>query len=193
MATRRPWEGRRSSSRTFRGSILRAYRMPMVRHFLLSVGDPAHARRQLERLVSGDESDVPQITTAADWHVGFAPGPRDDPDGCPASHARLLPQYRHHVARTGGAGDRATRPNAVVQVVWRIHRRSRAASGIGRRNRTELASELDCRFWERARSRPGDAARPQPGRDGDVQRQIVSPGLPKKMPSRKSGAKTGWR
>ena len=61
------------------GFILRGYRMPMVRHFLLTVGAPAHARRQLGRLVSGDESDAPQITTAEDWHVGFAPGPETIP------------------------------------------------------------------------------------------------------------------
>lgn len=61
------------------GFVLRAYRMPMVRHFLLAVGSPAQARRQLGLLVSGDESDVPQVTTAEDWHVGFGPGPRDDP------------------------------------------------------------------------------------------------------------------
>ncbi len=71
------------------GFVLRAYRMPMVRHFLLTVGDPAHARRQLGRLVSGDESDAPQITTAADWHVGFAPGPGDDPADAP----RRTPDY----------------------------------------------------------------------------------------------------
>jgi hypothetical protein len=29
--------------------------------------------------VSGDESDLPQITTAEDWHVGFGPGPADNP------------------------------------------------------------------------------------------------------------------
>ena len=51
----------------------------MVRHFLLAVGVPAQARRQLGRVVSGDESDAPQITTAEDWQVGFAPGPRDNP------------------------------------------------------------------------------------------------------------------
>ena len=54
------------------GFILRGYRMPMVRHFLLTVGVPAEARKLLGRLVSGDESDAPQITTAEDWHVGFA-------------------------------------------------------------------------------------------------------------------------
>jgi hypothetical protein len=57
------------------GFILRGYRMPMVRHFLLTVGVPAKARKLLGRLVNGDESDAPQITTAEDWHVGFAPGP----------------------------------------------------------------------------------------------------------------------
>lgn len=45
------------------GFILRGCRMPMVRHFLLSVGVPAKARKVLGRLVSGDESDAPQITT----------------------------------------------------------------------------------------------------------------------------------
>ena len=71
------------------GCILRGYRMPMVRHFLLTVGMPAHARRQLGRLVSGDESDAPQITTAEDWHVGFAPGPGDNPTAAP----RRTPDY----------------------------------------------------------------------------------------------------
>ena len=37
------------------GFILRGYRMPMVRHFLLTVGVPAEARKILGRLVSGDE------------------------------------------------------------------------------------------------------------------------------------------
>src|SRR5450631_829757 len=60
------------------GFILRGYRMPMVRHFLLTVGVPAEARKLLGRLVSGDEADAPQITTAEDWHVGFEPGPGDN-------------------------------------------------------------------------------------------------------------------
>ena len=61
------------------GFILRGYMMPILRQFLLKVEAPADTRRQLGRLVSGDESDVPQITTAADWHVGLGPGPEDDP------------------------------------------------------------------------------------------------------------------
>ena len=63
----------------------------MVRHFLLTVGIPAEARKLLGRLVSGDESDAPQITTAEDWHVGFEPGPGDNLGRCPAPQARLLP------------------------------------------------------------------------------------------------------
>ncbi|MGB2662638.1 MAG: hypothetical protein WAK48_01455, partial [Candidatus Acidiferrum sp.] len=71
------------------GFILRGYRMPMLRHFLLTIENPAQARRQLGRLVSGDESDAPQITTAEDWHVAFAPGPGDNPTGTP----RRKPDY----------------------------------------------------------------------------------------------------
>ena len=78
------------------GFILRGYRMPMVRHFLLTVGDPAKARKLLGRLVSGDESDAPQITTAEDWHVGFAPGPGDDPTEAP----RRKPDYCLNVGIT---------------------------------------------------------------------------------------------
>ena len=71
------------------GFILRGYRMPMVRHFVLMVGVPAKARELLGRLVSGDESDAPQITTAGDWHVGFAPGPGDNLADVP----RCKPDY----------------------------------------------------------------------------------------------------
>ena len=78
------------------GFILRGYRMPMVRHFLLTVGAPARARRQLGRLVSGDEAEVPQITTAEDWQVGFAPGPGDDPAAAP----RRKPDYCLNIGLT---------------------------------------------------------------------------------------------
>jgi hypothetical protein len=63
--------------------------MPMLRHFLLTVENPAQARTQLGRLVSGDESDAPQITTAEDWRVGFDPGPGDNPAEAP----RRKPDY----------------------------------------------------------------------------------------------------
>ena len=78
------------------GFILRGYRMPMVRHFLLSAGVAAKARKLLGRLVSGDESDAPQITTAEDWHVGFAPGPGDNPAEAP----RRKPDYCLNVGIT---------------------------------------------------------------------------------------------
>jgi deferrochelatase/peroxidase EfeB len=78
------------------GFILRGYRMPMVRHFLLTVDVPTAARRLLGRLVSGDESDAPQITTAEDWHVGFAPGPKDNPGEAP----RRKPDYCLNVGIT---------------------------------------------------------------------------------------------
>jgi deferrochelatase/peroxidase EfeB len=71
------------------GFVLRGYRMPMVRHFLLTVGVPATARKLLGRLVGGDEADAPQITTAQDWHVGFEPGPADNPAEAP----RRKPDY----------------------------------------------------------------------------------------------------
>src|SRR5205823_5681729 len=78
------------------GFILRGYRMPMVRHFLLTVGVPAEARKLLGRLVNGDESDAPQITTAEDWHVGFEPGPGDNPADAP----RRKPDYCLNVGIT---------------------------------------------------------------------------------------------
>ena len=71
------------------GLILRGYRMPMVRHFLLKVDAPEAARKLIGRLVSGSETDALQITTAKDWHVGFEPGPGDDP----ASAPRCKPDY----------------------------------------------------------------------------------------------------
>ncbi len=78
------------------GFILRGYRMPMVRHFLLTVGNPAAARKLLGRIVCGDESAAPQITTAEDWHVGFAPGPSDNPADAP----RRKPDYCLNVGIT---------------------------------------------------------------------------------------------
>jgi deferrochelatase/peroxidase EfeB len=78
------------------GFILRGYRMPMVRHFLLEVSEPAAARKLLGRFISGGESDAPQITTAQDWHVGFAPGPHDDPAATP----RHKPDYCFNIGIT---------------------------------------------------------------------------------------------
>jgi hypothetical protein len=78
------------------GFILRGYRMPLVRHFLLTVENPSTARTLLGRLVSGDESDAPQITTARDWNVGFEPGPGDNPADLP----RRKPDYCLNVGIT---------------------------------------------------------------------------------------------
>jgi deferrochelatase/peroxidase EfeB len=78
------------------GFILRGYRMPMVRHFLLTVADAASARKLLGRLVSGDESDTPQITTAEDWHVGFELGPGDNAADTP----RRKPDYCLNIGLT---------------------------------------------------------------------------------------------
>ena len=64
------------------GIIVRGYRMPTVRYFVLKVGTPTAARALLGRLTSGDEVDAPQITTAEDWHVA-TPGPADDPTSSP--------------------------------------------------------------------------------------------------------------
>ena len=105
------------------GFILRGYRMPMVRHFLLTVGAPA-ASAQATR-APGERR---RIRRPADHHCrGLARGVRARTRrrsvGCAASHARLLPQHRDHVARTGGAGDRGTRPNVIFQVVWCVYRR----------------------------------------------------------------------
>jgi Dyp-type peroxidase family len=65
------------------GLILRGYKMPYVRHFLLTVRTPSAARAMLGRTVSGDEAEAPQLTTAENWHVGFESGPHDDPNGKP--------------------------------------------------------------------------------------------------------------
>jgi hypothetical protein len=79
------------------GFIVRGYRMRMVRHFLLTVANnPTSARKLLGRLVNGDESDVPQITTAEDWHVGFELGPGDNPADAP----RRKPDYCLNVGIT---------------------------------------------------------------------------------------------
>jgi deferrochelatase/peroxidase EfeB len=110
------------------GFVVRGYRMPMVRHFLLTVGNASSARKLLGRLINGDESDVPQITTAKDWRIGFEPGPGDNladaplhkPDYClnvgitwPGMVALeikdLVPtlSFKSFGAFTGGAAERA--------------------------------------------------------------------------------------
>ena len=121
----------------------------MVRHFLLTVGDPAEARKILGRLVSGDESDAPQITTAEDWHVGFAPGPGDNPTEAP----RRKPDYCLNVGITWPGmialeiKDRV--PDALVQVIRRVHGRSRRTSNLVGDTGREWAAELGRLLSER--------------------------------------------
>ena len=74
--------------------------MPMVRHFLLTVRVPAEARKMLGRLVSGDEKDAPQIATAEEWQVGFAPGPGDNANDLP----RHKPDYCLNIWELPGPG-----------------------------------------------------------------------------------------
>ena len=166
------------------GFVLRGYRMPMVRHFLLAVRTPAQARRQLGRLVSGDESDAPQITTADGLARGVRAGTGRRSGGRPAQHARLLPERRDHVARAAGAGDRGTRPDAVVRVLRCVHRRCRAPRGVDRRHRSRARPRTGSAVSAAARSRPADAARHQPGGDGGLQRQVVCLGRRRRCLSR---------
>lgn len=46
------------------GLVLRRYPMPVARHILLTVSDPGAARAAIGRLVSGDEADALQISSA---------------------------------------------------------------------------------------------------------------------------------
>lgn len=100
------------------GNILRGYRQPNGRHFVLAVGDSGGARRFLAALISGDETIAPQVTTAAHWgdvkppyclNVGVtAPGLRAL--GVPASTLALFPQpFRDGAAtRAAAMGDTAS-------------------------------------------------------------------------------------
>ena len=48
------------------GTILRGYRVDLARHFILTITDPARARRLIGSMVDGAPG-MPQITTAARW------------------------------------------------------------------------------------------------------------------------------
>ena len=165
----------------------------MVRHFLLTVGAPAAARRQLGRLVNGDESDVPQITTAADWHVGFAPGPGDDPTATP----RCKPDYCLNIGITWPGMVALELQNRVPSLAFR----SFGAFVEGAAQRGELVGETGESspenwsrwFWKGGRSRAGNVARPQSGSDDAATAIACASGLAKEMPFRRSGGKTGWR
>ncbi len=166
-------ESPRSTSRTFRGSSSAATGCRWCGISCWRYELRQQARRQLGRLVSGDESDAPQITTAEDWHVGFAPGPGDDPADAP----RRSPDYCLNVGITWPGLVALELEERVPTLSFKsfgafIEGAAQRAESIGDTG-AELARELGRRFRKRARSRPGDAARHQPGGDGGLQRQVV--------------------
>jgi len=52
------------------GMVLRRYLMPVQRHFLLKVANPVAARSVLGRMVSRNEADALQVTTAEEPAFG---------------------------------------------------------------------------------------------------------------------------
>src|SRR5215469_3708805 len=56
--------------RDIQGFVLRRYLMPTLRNFLLKVTNPAAARSALGRMVSGNEADGLQVTTAEEPALG---------------------------------------------------------------------------------------------------------------------------
>ncbi len=51
------------------GNILRGYRMPTVRHFVLGIQNPSAAKQVLSALVNEEETASLRITTAAPWQT----------------------------------------------------------------------------------------------------------------------------
>ena len=90
------------------------------------------------------------------------------------------------------SGVRSTPANALLQVVWCVHRRSCATSGDGRRCWSKFASELDYWFWS------GDdhvlvtlhAISPE-AMEGYSERLCTW--FAREMPFERSGDRTGWR
>ena len=164
----------------------------MVRHFLLTVGAPAQARTQLGRLVSGDESDAPQITTAEDWHVGFAPGPRDDP----AAGPRRKPDYCLNIGITWAG-------LVALEVEERVPTLSFKSFGAfieGAAPRAELIGDTGASSpenWIAGFGKEHDHvlvtlhALSLEAMNGYSDRLCAW--LPKETPFEKSGVKTGWR
>ena len=164
----------------------------MLRHFLLTVEAPAQARRQLGRLVSGDESDTPQVTTAADWHVGFAPGPADDPADAP----RHRPDYCLNVGITW--------PGLVAleleQLIPTLSFKSFGAFIEGAAQRAELVGDTGAsspQNWIAGFGRGDDhvlltlhAISPEAMTSTA---RGCPPGLPREVPFERSGARMGWR
>ena len=155
------------------GFILRGYRMPMVPHFLLTVGVPAEARKLLGRLVNGDESDAPQITTAEDWHVGFEPGPGDNLADIP----RRKPDYCLNIGITWPGLIALELKDRVPTLSFK----SFGAFTAGAAERAKLVGDTGAGapqnwvgglLWHRERSRSRDPTRHQPGNHGKLQRPV---------------------
>ena len=78
-----------------------------------------------------------------DWYVGWPPDPQTIPRTPRVVSPTIALTSVSLFARPGCAGDQRTRPNTLFQVIWCVHRRSRATSGVGRRYRSKFAAELD--------------------------------------------------
>jgi len=55
------------------GNVLRGYNFAHARHFALGVTEPAGARRFIAALVSGDETQSPQVSTEEHWDAPSRP------------------------------------------------------------------------------------------------------------------------
>ena len=153
------------------GLVLRGYQMLMVRHYLLMVRTPAEpatawaARKWRRRRPAADHDRGGLARRLRTGTVGRS-------RRRPTLRARLLPQHRHHVAWTSGAGTRTTVP-ALSFKSFGAFVEGAANERAGRRRRGKLAGELGRRFRIWAGSHPGDAARHQPASDGPLQRSLA--------------------
>ena len=144
------------------GFILRGYRMPMVRHFLLTVSAPGAARKLLGRLVSGDESDAPQITTGRRLARGLCTGTRRQSRRGAAAQA---PNLCLNVGITWPGmialelRDRV--PALAFEFVQCVHGRCRRTSEVSGGYWSKRPRKLGWRVREGKRPCPGDPACPQ--------------------------------
>ena len=141
------------------GIIVRGYRMPIVRHFLLKVDvarvgpqapRAAGQRRRNRRAPDHDGQGLARRIRA---------GPRRRSGGAPAPQARLLPEPGHHLAGIAGAGGQGSRPRLLLQVVQRVRRRGGRAGGTWSATRETMGRQNWIGgFGDGKRSRHADAA-----------------------------------